>query len=128
MIRTIGEILPHAARRYGDKPALAIGSKRFTFNELEALSNALANGLIGAAVEPGDHVALYGPNSWEWLAAYYAIAKTGAVVIPINVMLTPEEVGYIVRDSGTKAIIAAPDKGAPLLDIRGKGSLSHVVL
>ncbi|MGH6816039.1 MAG: AMP-binding protein [Hyphomicrobiaceae bacterium] len=128
MVQTIGEILPYAARRYGDKPALAVGGKRLTFNELESLSNALANGLVGAAIEPGDRVALYGPNSWEWLVAYYAIAKTGAVVIPINVMLTPEEVGYIVRDSGTKAVIAAPDKGGPLIELKGNGPLSHVVL
>lgn len=128
MVRTMGEILPDAARRFGDKVALVIGDQRFTFSQLEAMSNAVANALIGADVHPGDRVTLYGPNSWEWLVAYYAIAKTGAAVIPINVMLTPEEVGYIVKDAGARAIIAAPDKGGPLLGLKGAGKLSDVVL
>ena len=76
-----------------------------------------------AGVQPGDRVALYGPNCWEWLVAYYGIAKTGAVVIPINVMLTTDEVRYVVEDSGARAVVASSDKGEPLLDLRGTGNL-----
>ena len=45
MLETLGEVLPASARRFGDKTALVIGGRRFTFNELNALSNRLANGL-----------------------------------------------------------------------------------
>jgi len=127
MIRSIGEILPQAAAQFGAKTALIVGDKRFSFNEMEALSNRIANGLTALGVAPGERVTLYGPNCWEWLVAYYGIAKTGAVVNPINVMLTPEEVRYIVEDAGSRAIIASPDKGEPLLDMKG-GQLADVIL
>jgi long-chain acyl-CoA synthetase len=125
---TIGEILPTAARRFGDRRALVVGDRAFSFDDLNTLSNRAANGLADAGVRAGDRVALYGPNCWEWLVAYYGIAKTGAVVIPVNVMLTPEEVGYVVEDSGARAVVASPDKGESLLDLRGAGDLEAVVL
>jgi long-chain acyl-CoA synthetase len=128
MVQTMGEILPEAARRYGDKTALAIDGRSFTFNELEAKSNAFANGLAEAGVAAGDIVTLYGPNSWQWMVAYYAIAKTGAVVNPVNTMLTPEEVKYIVEDSGARAVVASEDKGGPLMDMKGNTGLSQVVI
>ena len=128
MVNTIGEILPAAARRFGDKVALVVGAKAFSFAELELMSNRVANGLLSVGVEPGDRVTLYGPNCWEWLVAYYAIAKTGAVVNPISSMFTIEEVRYVVADSGARAVVASSEKGIPVLDLVGTAGLSCVVL
>ncbi|HET9661670.1 MAG TPA: long-chain fatty acid--CoA ligase, partial [Thermomicrobiales bacterium] len=128
MTQSVGEILPVAARRFGSRTALLVEERAFTFRELDQLSNRAANGLFAAGVQPGDRVTLYGPNCWEWLVAYYAIAKVGAVVNPINVMLTAEEVRYVVEDSGARAVIASPDKGEPLLDMKGTANLADVVL
>ena len=83
------------------------------------MSNGVANGLVAVGVEPGDRVTLYGPNCWEWVVAYYAIAKTGAVVNPISSMFTAEEVRYVVADSGARVVVAAIDKGLPILDLVG---------
>ena len=77
---------------------------------------------------PGDRVTLYGPNCWEWVVAYYAIAKTGAVVNPISSMLTAEEVRYVVKDAGARVLVASTDKGAPLLGLVDDDDLSHLVL
>src|SRR5215469_18145906 len=107
MTQTLGEIMPNAARRYGDRTALIVNGRTFSYRELDRLSNCIANGLAAANVQPGDRVSLYGPNCWEWIVAYYGIVKTGAVVNPINVMLTPEEVRFVVEDSGAKAVIAS---------------------
>src|SRR4029079_17680813 len=128
MTSTIGQILPDAARRFGGRTALLVGDRSFSFADLEALSNRAASGLVAAGVGPGVRVRLYGPNCWEWLVAYYAIAKTGAVVIPVNVMLTPDEVRFVVEDSGTRAVVASADKGEPLLELCGTGQLRDVVL
>ena len=127
MVSTLGEILPYAARRYGDNIALVVGGDQLTYRQLDRASNAFANGLIGAGVKPGDRVTLYGPNSIEWMVAYFAIAKAGAVVNPINVMLTPSEVGFVVEDSGTRVIVGAADKVAPLMGLKGKGALADIV-
>ncbi|KAB2913982.1 MAG: long-chain fatty acid--CoA ligase [Hyphomicrobiaceae bacterium] len=127
MVETLGEILPFAARRYADKTALLADGRSFSFNELEARSSVFANGLVAAGVDVGDRVTLYGPNSWQWMVAYYGIAKAGAVVNPVNVMLTPEEVSYIVGNAGARVVIASADKAAPLLDMKASAGLSHVV-
>ena len=128
MTRTLCELLPAAAKRFGDRTAVVVEDKVFTFNQLDHLSNRIANGLAASGVRPGDRVTLYGHNCWEWLVAYYGIVKTGAVINPINVMLTVEEVRYAVENSGARAIVASADKGAPLLDLKGSSTLSDVVL
>ena len=114
MTETIGDILPNAARRFGVRTAMIVEGRSFTFNELDQLSNRIANGLVASGVRPGDRVTLFGHNCWEWIVAYYGIVKTGAVVNPINVMLTPEEVRFVVEDSGARAVIASQDKGGSL--------------
>ncbi|MEA2776895.1 MAG: long-chain acyl-CoA synthetase [Acetobacteraceae bacterium] len=128
MVTTIGDILPAAAARFGNRTALIFEGATFSFTDLDAKSNRIANGLTAAGVQAGDRVMLYGHNCWEWLVAYYAICKTGAVVNPLNVMLTPEEVRYVIRDSGTRAVIASADKGEPLLDMLGVANLATVAL
>ena len=128
MASTIGEILSEAAPRFGDKTALIVEKDAFSFSELESMSNRVANGLVSIGVLPGDRVTLYGPNCWEWIVAYYAIAKTGAVVNPISSMLTVEEVRYVVADSGARVVVASVDKGTPVLDMVGTAELSSIVV
>jgi long-chain acyl-CoA synthetase len=128
MVTTIGEILPEAARRFGDKTALIVEAETFSFAELDTMSNRVANGLVSVGVQPGDRVTLYGQNCWEWLVAYYAIAKTGAVVNPISSMLTTEEVRYVVADSGARVVVASIEKGLPVLDLIGTTGLTCIVL
>lgn len=128
MTSTLGELLPLAARRFGDRTALVVEDKVFSFTQLDRMSNQIANGLVASGVQPGDRVTLYGHNCWEWMVSYYGIVKTGAVINPINVMLTPEEVRYAVENSGARAVVASQDKGAPLLDLKGVTTLTDVVL
>jgi long-chain acyl-CoA synthetase len=121
MLDSVGQVLPAAARRFGDKSALICGERAFTYRELDALSARLARSLRRLGVQPGDRVTLYADNRWEWVVSYYAIARTGGVVNPINVMLTPDEVGYIVQDCGASVLIASPDKGLPTLQAGAAG-------
>ena len=80
-----------------------------------SLSSALAASLVRLGVKPGDRVTLYAPNSWEWIVSYYGVLKTGAVINPVNVMLTPAEIAYVTKDCGAKALIGSPEKVAPAL-------------
>jgi long-chain acyl-CoA synthetase len=128
MVRTIADILPQAARKHGDRVALIIDSRRFSFRELDELSNRVANGLVSSGVQPGDRVSLFGPNSWEWLVSYYGIVKVGAVVNPLSSMLTADEVQYAVTDTGASAVIASPDKGELLRQLKAEGGRFNLVL
>lgn len=128
MLATLGQVLPVGAQKYSEKTALVCGGRSFSFAELHDLSSRLANGLRGLGVAPGDRVTLYSQNCWEWIVSYYAVAKLGAVINPINVMLTPEEVLFVIKDCGARAILASPDKGQALLDVKGGSPLQEIIL
>lgn len=128
MLEALAEVLPAGAQKYRGKTALVCGNRSFSFTELCDLSGQLANGLRALGVSTGDRVTLYSQNCWEWIVGYYAVSRLGAVVNPINVMLTPQEVLFVVKDCGAKAILASPEKGEALLDMKGDSPLEHVVL
>jgi long-chain acyl-CoA synthetase len=128
MAATLAEILPAAAARHGERTALVVGDRRLSFRELEEQSNRIANGLVALGVRPGDRVGLFGANSCEWVAAYYGIAKTGAVLNPLSSMLTTDELRYTLVDAGARVVIGASDKAAQLAELRAEGALDHVVL
>ena len=124
----LGSILPHAAARFGAKPALIIGERSFTYAELDELSDRVAGGLAALGVRRGDRVSLYSPNRWEWVIAYHAAFKAAAALNPINVMLTSKEVAYVLNDCGASVIITSGDKAEAILALtRDVPSLRRVV-
>ena len=128
MLGTLGEVTGNAAARFGDKPALVIEDREFSFIELDDMASQVANGLAAKGIGQGDVVSLLAGNCWEWLVAYYGIAMTGAVINPINVMLTADEVAYVARDCGARAIIASADKQEGLLDVQADTPLEDIVI
>ncbi len=128
MQNAIAQIITESAKHFGDKTALIIDGQAFTYARLEALSNQVANSLSASGIASGDRVTLYGANAWEWVVSYYGALKTGAVINPINVMLTPEEVEYVINDCGAKAIIASKEKGLPLTGLETRSSLETLIL
>jgi long-chain acyl-CoA synthetase len=128
MLKHLGEVLPVAAQRFGDKTALVFEGRAFSYRELDRLSNRLANALSDMGVAAGDRVSLYCGNSWEWIVAYYAAAKAGAAINPINVMLTPEEVKFVTRDCQARIILSSADKGEALLAVQKDTPLEYVIL
>jgi len=96
----LGMIVARSAQRYGSKPALITAGRTLTYRALQDLCDRIAGGLQRLGVRPGDRVSLYSPNRWEWVVAYHAALRVGAVVNPINVMLTPEEVAFVLNDCG----------------------------
>jgi long-chain acyl-CoA synthetase len=108
----LGMILTRAARRFGAKTALIAGGQVLTYQALDEMCAKVAGGLQALGVRPGDRVSLYSPNRWEWVVAYHAALRAGAVVNPINVMLTAEEVAFVLNDCGAAAIFTSGDKAA----------------
>jgi long-chain acyl-CoA synthetase len=106
-LRGPGDILPFAAAKQPGKTALITATRSLTFGELDDLSSRAASGLRARGVRPGSTVSLYGPNTWQWIVAYHAVLRAGAVVNPINVMLTPPEVAYILRDCQSVAVLTS---------------------
>jgi acyl-CoA reductase-like NAD-dependent aldehyde dehydrogenase/acyl-CoA synthetase (AMP-forming)/AMP-acid ligase II len=112
MVRgVISDLAQHAARRFGDAVALTLpGMRSFTFRELDDLAGRFATGLRRLGIECGDRIVLHLPNGWEWIVAYHAIARIGAVVVPANFLLSPKEVEFTVADSGAIALILPAER------------------
>ena len=101
-----GEILPLVASRFPDKVALVCNDRRLTYRQLDEMSAAIAAALHGRGIGSGDVVSLYGQNSWEWIVSYHGTLRAGAVVNPVNVMLTHDELRYVLSDCKAKALFA----------------------
>jgi long-chain acyl-CoA synthetase len=112
-----GEILPRSAARFPYKTALVTTTRELTYAELDQASAHVAGALAAQGIRPGNRVSLYAQNRWEWIVAYHAVLKAGAVVNPINVMLTADEVRYVLRDCGAAALFASADRLAGLAGV-----------
>lgn len=110
MLQHLGQVASQASAQFGAKEALVFNDRSFDFNELNDLVETVASNLVAAGVTPGAVVTLYAGNSWKWIVCYYAIARAGGVINPVNTMLTPEELRYVVDDCGAKVVIASEDK------------------
>lgn len=97
--------LETAAREAPDETALVFAGRRTTWGALDAAAARVAGGLAAAGVGPGDIVALSCPNLPWFPIAYFGILKTGAAVLPVNVLLTPDEIAYLLEDSGAVAFL-----------------------
>ncbi len=83
--------------------------RRFNFAQLNQRANRVANSLLEAGIKPGDRVAVLLKNSIEFVETYFAVAKIGAVLVPVNWRLVAAEIAYILADSGAKIVVCDAD-------------------
>ncbi|HEU5322612.1 MAG TPA: long-chain fatty acid--CoA ligase [Methylomirabilota bacterium] len=96
--------LERAARHFPDKPAILFESRRLTYRELDGAADRAAHGLGAWGVGPGHRVALFLPNVPAFAVAYAAVQKVGAIAVSVNVMLTTEELAYLLGDCGASVV------------------------
>jgi long-chain acyl-CoA synthetase len=95
-------MLRHSVVASPHAEALAeVGGERVSYRELWDRAARVAGGLRDQGVRPGDRVAIALPNSVDWMLAFFGGLMAGAIVVPVNTRLTPDEVGYIIGDSGS---------------------------
>ncbi|MEW6131389.1 MAG: long-chain-fatty-acid--CoA ligase [Acidobacteriota bacterium] len=104
-----------AVREYGSKVGIVDGDKRFTYAEYGARCNRLSNALTQLNVARGERVAWLGYNSHQLMEAYYGVVQMGAVLLPLNIRLTPHELTYILNNSETVTLFYNKDF-APLVE------------
>ena len=110
---TLGELIDSAAHRFGAKESLCYQGRRWSFSELKEDVDRAARGLIKLGVMPGDMVALWMPNRPEWIQLMFAIAKIGAVIVPINTRFRISDLEYVVRQSDSTTLITV-DRSGPV--------------
>ncbi|MFI7084717.1 long-chain fatty acid--CoA ligase [Streptomyces anulatus] len=118
----LSSLLEHTAQEHPDRTALVFGDTRLTYAALRARSEAVADRLRRLGIGRGDKVALACPNVPDYPAAYFGILRLGAVVVPLNVLLRPQEVAYHLADSRAKAFLCFADTpGLPLAQVGKAG-------
>lgn len=103
--RTIPEMVLSAADRFGDAEAVVDGPLRLSFVDVADRIRAAAGALADFGVRKGDRVALWAPNSAEWIIAAFGIMTAGGVLVPVNTRFKAEEAADVVARSGAKAVL-----------------------
>lgn len=111
----LATLLENSARQFPDRTAVVLGDNRMSYGEFNAASNKVANLLLARGIKKGDKVAISIPNLPFFTVIYYGILKTGATVVPLNVLLNAREIAYHLNDSDAKAYFAF--EGTPELPI-----------
>lgn len=104
----VRDLIEGPAASYGDRVAVVCGPEQVTYSTLNRRSNAVAAELVRAGINGGDRVALLMGNSPEFLYAYLAIAKLGAIAVPLNTHLAPPEIAFMLEHSRAAGVIYSP--------------------
>ena len=123
----IGQLLTKRAYVNPDLEALydVAAGRRFSYEQLNARSNQVAHA-ISSTVNKGDRVALLMMNSHEFLTAFFAIAKIGGVVVPLNWRLVPNELEFILKDSGTTVLFYGEEFLSSVVELQSRGDKTDV--
>src|SRR6478735_543545 len=127
--RTIPEMVLSAADRFGDAEAVVDGPLRLTFTQVVDRIRCAAGAFAEQGIETDDRVAIWAPNSAEWLIAAFGLLTAGAVLVPVNTRFKPDEAADIIGRSGAKAVLVqqgflgqdytAP-AGVPVIDLKSE--------
>lgn len=103
---TLNGLLDRAAQEGGEKTAYVMGARRLSFAQVYADVLSVAEGLRAEGVQKGDRVAIVHRNGPEFVSAYFALSRLGAIAVPINFMVQkPDELAYMLRDCGALGVV-----------------------
>ena len=123
-------ILKNQAKKQGKKPFLQFGYKKpLSFYQTNRLSNKIANGLMKLGVKKQEKVAVYMPNSDDYVITWFGILKMGAVMVPINTAYVMDFLQYIIDSSDAKVLFIAEEYLDRMPPIAKKiPQLEHVIV
>ena len=101
----VGDALGRSAVMFADRAAGRERATSVSYDRLDSTAEALAASLLRLGCERQSPVTMLMGNSWRFLATYFACAKSGLVAMPVNVLLTPSDIEWIISDSGSRTII-----------------------
>ena len=111
------ELISQAAQRTPQAVALAYGDAHLRYAELDASVSQCAAGLMGLGLARGERVAIYLEKRFETVVASFGAPAAGAVFVPINPLLKPEQVAFILRDCNVRVLVTSPQRFALLAGV-----------
>ena len=118
-MKSLPDLLRQSVARYRDHAAIIMQGQTLTYTDLNQLSDQAASALLAQGVSQGQRVALYCINCAEFAIAYFGILKAGATVVPINVLLKPVEIEFILNDADARMLIYHRKFEQSVVELRG---------
>src|SRR6266511_3897551 len=103
--RTIGGALDEAVERYGNEIGYVFDNEELTYNRLKQTADLLARGFLRLGVKKGEKVAIWMAGYAEWAFVYFALARIGAILVPVNTRYRPEEIKYVLNKSKASLLV-----------------------
>jgi fatty-acyl-CoA synthase len=133
--KTIGQVVNETASSYPDNAALVHpnSGKRYKYRRFLSEINRVARGLIRLGIKSGDRVSLWAPNIPEWIISQIALAKIGAIMVPVDPGAGREDLSYILEQSGSRSLImtsglAGDEYLKTLSTLTYARNLEHIIL
>jgi len=113
-----------------DRTAVIFGDRRVSYDELDERSSRLASVLHRSGFERGDRLAVLAYNRVEYLEVFFAVAKLGGVIVPVNYLFKPAEVKHLLDDSGARWMVVEAPLWESVRPVRGttKGEVAYISL
>src|SRR5947209_5866895 len=105
--------LRRTVKNFPDSPAVIEGEVRLSWGEFGERHRRLVAGLSGLGLRKGDRIATLMLNGFRYLELYYGVPGLGAMIVPLNIRLSPAEIAYVLNDSGSEALVV-DDMFAPM--------------
>ena len=102
---TMSSVVRRAAEQYGENTAVIYNDRSYTYRAYNDRVNKTANLLLGMGVKFGEHVAILGKNSVEYLEVCHAAGRIGAVFGALNWRLSSDELAFIIKDGDFKVLM-----------------------
>ncbi|WP_075981484.1 long-chain-fatty-acid--CoA ligase [Bacillus massilinigeriensis] len=114
------DFLDRAVSLYGTKEAIFCDDRVFTYSELNERVNRLSHGLRELGIKKGDRVAYLAPNSVEMLEGFYGVFQLGAIMVPLNIRLKPDDYLFILNHSESKVLFVDQELYPLIVPIKDK--------
>ncbi|WP_108672193.1 acyl-CoA synthetase [Peribacillus acanthi] len=124
----IGAYVAQNARKFPNKLAIYCEGRSYTYKQFNEEVNRLAHGLLSLGIQVGDKVAIMMKNSDHFVFSFFAAAKVGAVIVPVNTRLTVTETHYILEQSDSAYVIIDSEFEAIMNEARAKTKVKHVIV
>lgn len=129
MLETFSDLVSFSATRNGADPAIRHKGRTLDYDELFALTEAVSRGLLGLGLERADRVAVFAEKRPEMVGAMLGASHAGGVFVPVNALLKPRQVSYILNDCDVRFLATTATRFAQLADeLRNCKNLQFVIL
>ena len=122
------DFLDHSAEKYPDRPCTIFKGAVITFREMKELTDRLAAGLAARGVSKGDRVAIFMPNSPQFVIAFYAILKAGGVAVATNPLYTHREIEHQMNDSGAELMLVMSNFYNTVKEVQSETRIQRLIV